>query len=626
MGSRVNELERLIEGAKLAYYVLSEPTVSDEVYDAWVDELRLLKSSSTSLTSVGVEPHSEWVKVRHDVPMGSLDKANTREELDAWLGSMPIGGFLITEKLDGVSISLRYEEGVLVRAVTRGDGSTGEDITRNVLRMKGLPKPTSPFSGELRGEIVCTFSDLQEHFEGYANTRNTASGIASRLDGQGSEHLTVILYQISDGGHSLFKRSDHMGLLEVLGFRTPNWYVTGSPTTGDHIHKLKEEYDTSKRSSLDYAIDGLVVEVDDLVRLHSLGFKNNRPIGSIAYKFAPPTRVSTLRGILCPTGGSGRRTPVAVFDEIDLLGTKVTNASLYNWRYVKELGLDIGAEILVARANDVIPRVLNVVKATGTVASPPMVCEACGNTSVWEGEYLVCPNTSGCAAQRAGRLLRYVKALNILEWGESVVERLVEGNLVQGVPDLYRLKQDQLASIERMGEKSAKKLLDSLWGKNPITMESFLGALSIPGCGESIITLIVDAGYNTLSSIRSVTYDQLLGISGLGPVRAQTIHQWFQTHWSIVTDTLASGLQVQERVKGSLTGMSFCFTGRTEMKRSDLEDLIRKAGGVIKDRVGKGLTYLVMADPESTSSKAEAARKNGTETISETTLLALVKS
>lgn len=628
---RANELEKLIAQARTDYFVNHAPVVADEVYDAWQDELRELRANSPQVTSVGASGPSAWKKVAHEIPMGSLDKVNTLSEMTAWVtnaskgASTPFEELLVTEKLDGLSVAVRYINGAFSQAITRGDGREGDDISTNVAKMKGiLPKLPKKFTGEFRGEIICTLSSLAKNFPDYANPRNTASGISNRLDGEGSEHLTVLLYRVSDGKDDLAKRSDHFEFLEKLGFKTPAWYVTAMAPGVKTPHDLWAEYQQTKRATLDYAIDGLVVELNDMARQHALGEANDRPKGAVAFKFAPVTRESVLQSILLPTGGSGRRTPVAVFSEVNLLGTKVTNASLYNWAYITSLGLDVGARILVARANDVIPRVVSVVVGTGTVAKPNMKCESCGAESVWEGEYLVCPNTADCSAQALGRLLRYVKALNILEWGEGVLEKLVSAGLAKSVPDLYLLTQEQIAGIDRLGEKSAQNLLKTLWAKNPITLEGFIGALSIPGCGDSMFTLIADAGYDTLEKMRAVTYEQLTSIKGLGPVRSQTIVQWFKAHGSIIDDALKAGVKLKERVKGNLTGMSFCFTGKTKTKRADLEELVKNAGGTVKGSVGKGLTYLVMSDPSSGSTKAQAAKKNGTETISEDDFLKMV--
>lgn len=628
---RVTELETLIAQARNDYHIKHVSTVTDEVYDAWQDELRELRASSPQVTAVGASAPSVWKKVAHEIPMGSLDKVNTLDEMTAWITNIskgaptPFEELFVTEKLDGISIAIRYENGRFSRAVTRGDGQEGDDISTNVSKMQGvlttLPKN---FSGEFRGEVICTLTSLKKNFPDYANPRNTAGGIASRLDGTGAEHLTVLLYRIAEGCDDLPKRSAQLDFLERLGFKTPRWYISAMAPGVKTPHDLWAEYHQTTRASLDYAIDGLVVEVNDVARQFALGEDHGKPNGAVAFKFAPVTRESVLRGILLPTGGSGRRTPVAVFDEVNLLGTRVTNASLYNWTYIRNLKLDIGARILVARANDVIPRVVEVVDGTGTIAKPDMRCESCGTESVWEGEYLVCPNTADCPAQALGRLLRYVKSLNILEWGEGVLEKLVSAGLAKSVPDLYRLKQEQIAAIDRLGEKSAQNLLKTLWAKNPIALESFIGALSIPGCGDSMFTLIADAGYNTLEKVRSITYDQLTAIKGLGPVRSEVIVGWFGKHGTLIDDAIAAGVKLKERVKGNLTGLSFCFTGKTKTKRADLEELTKNAGGTVKSSVGQGLTYLVMADPTSASTKAQAAKKHGTETISEDDFLKMI--
>lgn len=615
--ARIEELEGLLKRDREAY-ARGEPIVTDAVYDARKDELASLKADSPEVTAIGAPPQSEWKKVRHEILMGSLEKVNLPDELAKWQADMKVTGkpMLVTEKLDGFSIVLHYVDGALTLGATRGGGEEGEDITVNVRRMKGVPAKLGTLTAQFRGEVILTKSALQAHFPDYKNTRNAASGVARRLDGEGVEHLTVLIYQIAEGFEAPLRQL-HMQKIEELGFKTPNWSV--------HVDVVPEweAYQAGKRDVLDYDIDGLVVEVDDLAVQQGLGEKDGRPHGARAFKFAAPARETTLRRIESPTGATGRMTPVAVLDPVDLLGTTVTNASLYNWKYIRDLGLDIGAKVLVARANDVIPRVTELVQGTGTIANNPTHCESCGTAAEWEGEYLVCPNSAGCPAQAVGRLQRYIKELNVLEWGEAVLERLVESGLAKSVPDLYRLTKDQIVSLDRMGEKSAENLLKTLWAKNPVPVEQFLGALSIRTCGSSTFTLIMDAGYDTLDKIRVITLDQLMAIKGLGPVKSDTIYRWFKTESSIIDDAIAAGLKLTERVKGSLTGASFCFTGKTQMKRADLEAIVKERGGTVKGSVGKGLTYLVMSDPNSGSTKAVAAQKHGTKIISEDEFLKL---
>jgi DNA ligase (NAD+) len=552
--------------------------------------------------------------------MGSLNKVQTPGEMLEWARKQSRSteeSFLVTEKLDGISISLRYEQRNLVQALTRGDGVIGEDITSNVRRMKGVPLTLDPEkvgadTFHVRGEIVLLKADFSAHFPDKANPRNAASGTSKRLDGKGSEHLSVYCYQL-EGLSQLFEQ-DQFEMLETLGFRVPYWELVHS---GQDIVDVWTDYEQLRREALPYEIDGLVVRVNDLVWQLSQGDVHGRPNGAVAFKFTPPARETILREIIWQVGGTGRITPVAVFDPITLVGATVTRASLYNIAYIEQLGVEVGATVLVVRANDVIPRVSRVVKPTGTVAKAPACCPSCGEGVVRDGEYLVCSNLAGCPAQTIGRLKAWIRELRILEWGDSLLQKLIECGLVSDVADLYRLKKEQIAGLDRMADRSAENVLKTLWDANPVPLESFLGGLSIPLCATSIIKLVIDAGYDTLEKIQTMPYARLLEISGLGPKRADAIFDGLRSRRELIAKLLASGVKIKERSVGKLTGKSVCFTGKSVRKRAELETLAANAGGSVKGSVGKGLTYLVLADPNSTSSKAEAARKHGTQCISE---------
>jgi DNA ligase (NAD+) len=625
--NRIIELEGLIQQARHAYYNTGDPTISDEAYDGWVDELSALKHDSAAVTQVGAAPVSEWTKVSHTIPMGSLSKINTLEELTAWVmstGGSKFAPLLVTEKLDGISIAVDYVKGAFSRAATRGDGAIGEDISVNVARMQGVPgRLPRAFTGTLRGEVVLTKSDHAKHFPEYANPRNAASGISKRYDGQGCEHLTIMFYQVADG-EDFESEGDQFTWLVTQGLKVPNWYVTAMTPGIRTPHDLWLEYQQFKRAELDYEIDGLVVRVNDLANQLALGEVDNRPKGAVAFKFAPMTRESTLRRIDWQVGGSGRITPVAIFDSVRVLGAEITNASLYNVAYINTLGVDIGATILIARAQDVIPRVAAVRKPTGTVAAPPLTCPCCDGATQMDGEYLICTNTMECPAQAVGRIKRYVSVLDIKEWGETLIEKIVEMGLVGDVGDLYKLSEAQLAEVERMGQKSAAKVIKTLWGKRKIPLETLLGSLSIPLCGPSTIKMAMDAGFDTLDSLKSVTVSQLMAVEGLGPVRANNIRHWLDHHSWLIDKLLLLGVEVESKQHGNLSGTSVCFTGSSVRPRAELERLVKQAGGDVKTAVGKKLTYLVMADPTSASSKAQAARKNGTKCVSEGELLKMI--
>lgn len=628
LGARAEELEKLITKARDDYYN-GTPSVGDDVYDAWKDELAELKPRSPAVTAIGAPPPevSEWKKVQHTIVMGSLDKVNSLDELTKWLmGCQAVQDrLLVTEKLDGMSIHIHYDSGAFSHAVTRGDGTTGEDISVNVAKMRGVPgKLPKRFTGSVRGEVIITKSDFAAHFvNDYENTRNAATGIAKRYDGRGCELLQVMFYQVVDG-----KEFDHEAeqfeWLEQMGFKIPNWYVTMMVPGVKTPHDLWVEYQQTKRAELDYEIDGLVVRVDNMVKQIALGETDGKPCGAVAFKFAPITRETVLREIQNQTGGMGMITPVAIFDPIRLVGVTVTNASLYNWRYIRELGLDVGARILVARANDVIPRVVKVTSGTGSVAQPPDKCPSCGGKTEFVGEHLMCMNVGECPAQTEGRIKRYVKALGILDWGDILIEKLVSKGLVKTVADLYKLGEEDLASLERMGKRSAQNVRKTLWAKNPIPLEDLVGALSIRLCATSTIKLAVDAGYDTLEKLKGVTAAQLQAIEGFGPERSEALVAWFKKYPTAVEDIQAAGVNIKHRIKGNLTGKSFCFTGTSKLPRAELEEMVRGAGGEVKSTVSKKLTYLVTPGGNWTSTKVQAAKKNGTHCVSEEDFLKMV--
>jgi len=624
---RIIELEGWITQARHDYYNLGVSDVSDEVYDAWVDELSGMKASSLASTAVGAPPVSEWIKVPHTIPMGSLSKVNTLDEFTAWLlgtGASKYAPVLLTEKLDGISLSVRYEKGAFSQALTRGDGETGEDISVNVAKMQGVRgKLHKRVSCTLRGEVVLLKSDHVKHFPDYANPRNAASGIAKRHDGRGSEHLTVMFYQVADGPEFDTEGEQYTWLKEA-GLLIPNWYVTAMTPGIRTPHDLWLEYQQYRRDALDYEIDGLVIRINDLATQLALGDVDNRPKGAVAFKFAPMTRETVLQRIDWQVGGSGRITPVGVFNPVKLLGAEITNASLYNAAYIKSLSLDVGATILIARAQDVIPRVAAVRKGTGTVAAAPLQCSACKTPTEMEGEYLVCPNTAGCPAQTVGRIKRYVEEMGIKEWGDTLLERLVGAGLVKDVSDLYRLTEEQLAEIDRMGVKSAQKVVKTLWDRHKVPLETLLGSLSIPLCQTSTVKKASKAGFDTLDKLKAASTDELSTVEGLGQVKAGKLWVWLKDHSEIVDKLLLLGVVIEDKIYGSLTGKSVCFTGSLSKPRTELGELVKQAGGEVKKSVTKKLDYLVLADPNATTAKAKAARKNGTACISEDEFLALV--
>jgi DNA ligase (NAD+) len=623
--NRTQELADKITQARVDYYN-NQPTVSDKVFDAWCDELRVLVPNHIALTAVGapVGP-SVWLKAKHQIPMGSLNKVNLPIEMSDWAKDKSDKTlWFVTEKLDGLSIELIYESGKLIQAITRGDGTTGEDITANVCRMHGVNNDLGlNFNGSLRGEIIMTKTMWKLHFPEMANPRNAASGVSKRLDGVGVDKIGILFYQVL--GDVDFKTEvEQFTWLKNNKLGIPNFWTY---KTIDDVNKHWRDYQDTKRDKLDYDIDGLVIRIDDMTRQMSLGDKDLRPLGAMAFKFDNESRESTIRDIIWQVGNSGRLTPVAVVDPVVLVGATVTRASLYNMSYIEELKLDIGATVLVVRANDVIPRIEELIKGTGKVIDHPTHCPECSAVVKFDGENLMCTNTQLCSAQIIGRIKNWVKELNLLEWGDTLVEKLVQSNKVVTVADLYTLTVDDLANLDRMGEKSAQKCFEILWDptNTNISLDIFLGALSIPTIGGSTIRSIMNVGCDTLEKFGQLGAAQFEQVPGVGPTKAKFLADGLKHNQKIILALIENGITIKAKIHGVMTGKSVCFTGAMKMKRPLLEKMAADQGADVKGSVGKGLTYLVIADPNSTSSKAQAARKMGTTLISEEAFLDLVK-
>jgi len=480
--ARIAELAKLLRKYKDAYYN-GTPLVSDAAYDALEDELRELDPKHDLFVSVGAPTAAvtSWEKARHAIPMGSLNKAVDEKEFRAWaqrcddLGKKDkltgiTGDLFVTEKLDGLSLAVTYDKGKLVDAITRGDGQIGERILPNAKRMKGVPAALKkPVSVTVRGEIILKLSDMKKAFPGAANPRNQASGTSKRFDGAGCEHLTVLFYDLDGEDHK--NEVAKFARLEGLGLGVPNFTATDlDGALAEHV-----AYSKAKRAKLDYEIDGLVVRANDVHVQHMLGELGNRPRAAIAYKFASQAKITKLVDIVWETGSSGRVSPVAVVEPVELAGATVRRASLHNAGNVLELGIGIGDEVLVSRRNDVIPYVEEVVTKKGKPAKPPTKCATCKSTLEKIGEYLACRNLE-CQALVEGRIQNWIDALGVLEWGDKLITQLVEAELVSEPADLYKLQAKDIANLERRGMIIGQKVIDNLRAMLPRSVSKTSGS------------------------------------------------------------------------------------------------------------------------------------------------------
>ena len=629
-GARVAELAALLRTYKDAYYN-DQPLVSDAAYDALEDELRELDPDHELLASVGAPAAvTAWEKARHATPMDSLNKAVDVAEFRAWaakcdelakkskLGAIS-GDLFVTEKLDGLSLAVTYEKGKLVDAITRGDGEVGERITPNACRMKGVPqKLKSPASITVRGEIILRLSDMKKAFPGAANPRNQASGTSKRLDGKGCEHLSVLFYNLD--GEELSDEVKKFKRLAALGLAVPNYQATDL----EGALALHADYATAKRAELDYEIDGLVVRANDVHAQHMLGELGNRPRAAVAFKFASQAKVTKLVDILWETGPSGRVSPVAVVEPVVLAGATVRRASLHNAGNVAALKIGVGDDVLVSRRNDVIPYVEEVVTKRGKLAKAPTRCATCKSPLEKLGEYLLCRNLA-CSALVEGRIRNWIGAVDCLDFGEKLIAQLVEAELVREPADLYKLKPEHIAGLERRGMVIAKKVLDNLRAKLPLSLPRFLSALGIENFGHQTAKALVAAGFDSLEKLQAAKLAERAVLPGVGPAKAKAVVDGLAARKTEIKRLLAVGVvPVNQASAGPLAGKTFCFTGSLSRPRKELEQMVEQRGGTLLSGVTKELQYLVMADPASGSSKSQKARQYGTECLDEAQFMAMV--
>jgi DNA ligase (NAD+) len=618
--NRIDYLAGRISDLRDAYYN-GVAEVTDAEFDDLEDELRGLDPANPVLKAVGAPVTGAWRKVRHTAPMGSLFKAQTNTDMAAWVHGTPAASYTVSEKLDGCSICLRYENGVFTQALTRGDGEEGEDITRNVARMTFPKKIAAPYTGCIRGEVVLTLDAFKRHFPDAKNPRNTASGTMKRLDGVGCEHLTIMVYEFDAA------EGEKLATLETaraLGFQTPNYFkVAGFKD----IQALYAKYVDSARKALNYEIDGLVVEVSDRDTRDQFGVTDGRPKGAVAYKFPHDRKTTTLRNVEWQVGQSGRVTPVAMFDTVRLAGADVSQASIHNVAYIHRLGgLRPGDVIEVSRRNDVIPAVESVFTSNGGMPfAPPTECPSCASKLTFEGEYLVCTH-DGCPATRIGGIRRWIEKTGVLNFGEGLITALVEGNLVLDCADIYNLKVSDMAACDMNGRKvgyaTATRAVDELIRRMELDLHVFVGALGIPHFGRSMVKVLVDAGFDSLDKLRGLTLQDLSQIEGVGPTKGQAFLTGLQDKSWLIDRLLDCGIKINARnTTGSMAGKSMCMTG---FRDGAMQTAFEAAGGTIKSSVGKGLTYLVAKDAGSGSTKLQKAQSLGVTVLTPDEMRALL--
>lgn len=632
---RIQELETLILKYQNSYYN-GEAEISDTEFDKLWDELKALNPSDPILQKVGADS-GNFEKAEHIMPMGSQEKAADPEQFLQWASKHQYDRYLVEYKLDGASLELQYRNGYLVKAVTRGNGSIGDDITENAKKMGGVNAAIYkdgeliPFTGGIRGEVIMTHEVHKNHFADKANCRNAANGLMKRKDGEGSEYLKLIVYDaLSTDEKTWFScEEEKIKWLMDCGFNVVRLVICKSP---DRVIAYRAKI-MEERQTLEYDIDGLVVK-ESAINLSDAS--RARPDRQIAFKFSLEEAVSTLRNVEWSISGA-TYTPVAIFDEVELNGTKVQRASLANPDTLRKLGVKIGSHVVVVKRGEIIPKIESVVEETDIQTSPvefPCVCEVCGTKLVDEGSRLYCPNRD-CSKRILHQLLKYQSVVDIRDLGETLITQLFNDKRVRSISDLYSLQVEDLIpyflndeSIEKDKRSlGAEKVYKSIQSHKNLRLQIFLAGFDIEGFGETLAEKLVQAGFDTLEKMLNATVDQISNVYGFAEISAKTIVEGLKENAEEMKSLVDNNIiTLQTEGGGKLAGLSFCFTGElVTMKRLDAEKIVRDNGGSAKSSVTKDLSYLVTNDTSSGSSKNEKAKKFGVKVISEKEFLELVK-
>jgi DNA ligase (NAD+) len=661
------EIARLREQVRYheyRYYVLNDPEISDYEFDQLMRRLQGLEREHPELITpdsptqrVGGQPAEEFPKVRHSAPMLSLDNTYSVDELRDFdrrvreLSGRQEVEYVGELKLDGLSMALTYENGVLARGVTRGDGTTGEDVTSNVRTIRSVPLRIdakkleaigSPRRFEVRGEVIMTrpaFEKLNAQREAagepkFANPRNAAAGSMRQLDPRivAERRLDMFLYFLTVNGRApITEHAKGLEALAKLGFKVnPHYRLCRS--FDELLHYIQEW--ESKRDSLDYEIDGIVVKVNDTRLWEELGTTAKSPRWAVAFKYPARQATTKVLDIRAQVGRTGTLTPVADLEPVDVGGVTVSHATLHNMDEIERLGIKIGDTVLIQRAGEVIPQVVKVVKFApdGREFRMPKKCPVCGgDVHRSEGEVAYRCVNAACPARLKESLLHFAgrRAMNIDGLGDKLVDQLVDRGLVHDVADLYSLTQEQLANLERMAEKSAQNLIEEIENSKKAELARLIFALGIRFVGERTGQLLADH-FGSLDKLAKASEEELLEVEEVGPRVAEAILEFFheKRNREVIEKLREAGLQFEQKktrkAEGKLAGKQFVLTGTLPTySRQEATRLIEEAGGRVIGSVSKKTDYVVVgADP---GSKLDKARALGVKTIDEAELLKLVK-
>ncbi len=646
----VEKLREVIRRHAHLYYVEARPEISDDDYDRLFRRLEELEEAHPELVTpdsptqrVGAEPQDRFETLAHTAPMLSLDSTKDPDEVRRFderirkaLGEDARPVYVLEPKLDGASMELVYEEGILVRAVTRGNGREGEVVTANIKTIPSVPlklrtdeRAAPPFLA-VRGEVMMYISDFEEFNarlaesgqEPYASPRNSAAGSVRQLDPRitASRRLDLLVYDvIAAEGASFDTDTDGLEAIRQWGFRVPDRIETTEDVDG--ILEYHTAY-RDERDDLDYEIDGVVVKVDDLAARESMGSTSHHPRWAIAFKFEPRKEVTRIDRIGVQVGRTGVLTPVAFLRPVVVGGVTISRASLHNREELRRKDIREGDAVRIQRAGDVIPQVVEVVEREGDEdRSPPFEmpssCPACGTPVYEDGPRTICPNRFGCPAQLKGRIQHFGarEALDIEGLGEETANLLVDRGLVEGLAGLFDLEPGQLSELEGFAEKSATSLVEAIRSKKRPELQRFLVALGIPEVGVTVARDLA-RHFGRFHAIRGATREELETVRGIGPKMSEAIASFFEDdrNASAVQAILDRGVEPEEQEpeldeESAASGGTAVFTGSLPVSRSVAEAAWEAVGGRATGSVSGNTDFVVAG--ENAGSKLEKAETLG---------------
>ena len=656
IAKQIEKLREELRRHEYLYYVRDEPEISDVKFDRLMAELQKLEAEHPELITadspsqrVGGAPRAGFETRRHSPAMMSLDNTYSTEELEEFdrrvrdLAGREHVNYVTEHKFDGLSISLIYEGGVLVRGVTRGDGTTGEDVTANVRTIRSIPlrvdadalkKLRLPLDFEVRGEIIMplrAFEELNEKQQEqggkrYANPRNVAAGSVRVLDPEitKSRRLDFYAYYLLAGGREPMPlHSDALEALEKMHFKvSPDWRICPSLHA---VNKFIQVWE-GKREKLPYEIDGIVIKLNEIALQQELGYTAKAPRWAVAYKYPARQETTVVNDVIFQVGRTGTLTPVAVLEPVEVGGVTVSRSTLHNMDEIERLGLRIGDTVIVERAGEVIPHVIKVVKEGKPRREivVPDRCPECHSRIHKDPEEVAyrCVN-AGCPAKRKESLLHFAgrHAMNIDGLGEKIVDQLVQKELVKDVADLYELKLDDVAALDRMAEKSAQNLLDEIKASKSNSLARLIFALGMRFVGERTGQLLADH-FSSLPKLAEASLEQLEEVTEVGPKVAQSIADFFSepANQKLIKRLKDEGLKMTEKREAlestRLVGKTFVFTGALSRRsREESGAEVMRHGAKVSGSVSKLTDYVVVgADP---GSKYEKGRSLGVTILNE---------